>query len=126
FRALRRSPIFPRRAQHRGLRRPCGQCADVPRPAAVRLLRAPAPLDQSAAGPLPPALDAPGSAGFPVLPLDAGGGSPGADRSAAPGVVRHRGSRLADAGLARARLGYRRRYLEMDATLDADLSRRPP
>ena len=40
-------------------------------------------------------------------------------------AVRHRGAVLVQSWLARARLRYRRRYLEMDAAMDADLPRRP-
>src|SRR5262249_22690702 len=110
--------------QYRALRRPRRERADVPCAAAVRLLHAPAAVDQGAADRFHPALGAAGSADVPVFPLDADRRARAGRRHIA-GPVRHRRPDLVQSPRARARIQHRRLHLEMAAVLDRDPARRP-
>ena len=63
-----------------------------------------------------------GGADLPLLSLDADRRTGPRGRSSVA-ALRHRGADLVQRPLARPRLGYRRLSVEMDAVLDADLSR---
>ena len=123
-RADRRSALPADGGQYPALCRPRREREDVPGLAAVRLLHAPALVDQSLAGSLYFALGAGGDPGLHLVPLDADRRA-GLGRRPLVGAVRDRRSDLVQSPLARTRIEHRRLYLEMDAVLDPDLPRRP-
>src|SRR5579859_1810499 len=126
--ALRRAvfepALSPDAGQYRSFRRPRREREDVPGPAVVGLLLAPPMVDQGVAGALYVALADRDGTGLRLISLDA-------DRPARPArrpvirATRDRRPVVAQQSRARARLGHRRLYLEMDAVLDGDLYRRP-
>src|SRR3974377_440277 len=121
--ALLRPALHSDGDQYLALRRSRRERNNVPGLAAVRLLHAPAPVDQGAPGHLHSALGATGGSCLYLLPLDADGRAESCRRSIASAVW-HPRSDLVPFPRPRARVQYHRLRLEMASVLDRGLPRR--